>query len=446
MMRCPISSMLASACWWLQCLVVLLWTPHFSRGENNHLGSSALLSKIEEPIVVSIVACGGPESRYVAMLKRLLLSIAHNKERHDHYKIYVFYNPSDIPPNEPPEWLLCPFNTTQIEILLNKMHYRHRVHVKLTAIPDSSTLGKTKVGGKEVNILDLFKKCATTKLWLPDLLPSESAVINLDTDMIVLESLHSLWQELDSFGAETYMALTEEGYTDPTWYNYHKRIHPGKGGLNSGTILFDLNKARKINTTELFKAVLSEKPAPTDFSLGDQDVLNVIFARNALGYKPLPCRWNRRLEGCLITEDLALQPGILHANRDVLYNKEDWTDKVSTLHRAAFTMYSNLLIEDPGWCVPVRDATPGSRCNDVDTTGPDKKIEFIRDGSLYQGTSSKEVYLIHGGLRHLFENVDAFMRMNLEFKNVKIIPDYMLRNIPLGNSVEKFNTSYTIKK
>ena len=95
--------------------------------------------------------------------------------------------------------------------------------------------------------------------------------------MIVLESLHSLWQELDSFGAETYMALTEEGYTDPTWYNYHKRIHPGKGGLNSGTILFDLNKARKINTTELFKAV--SKTSSYRLSLGDQDVLNVIFAR-----------------------------------------------------------------------------------------------------------------------------------------------------------------------
>jgi hypothetical protein len=45
------------------------------------------------------------------------------------------------------------------------------------------------------------------------------------------------------------------------------------------------------------------------------------------------------LETCL-SEDLALMPGILHGNREIFYNKEDWTDLNSALHRAAFSMYS----------------------------------------------------------------------------------------------------------
>lgn len=98
---------------------------------------SALLPKLDEPIVISIVACGSPQSKYVSMLKRLLLSIVHNKDRHDHYKIYILYDPVDVPEGATPNWILCPYNTTQTAILLNKLHYRHKVHVKFTPIPAS---------------------------------------------------------------------------------------------------------------------------------------------------------------------------------------------------------------------------------------------------------------------------------------------------------------------
>ena len=91
-------------------------------------------------------------------------------------------------------------------------------------------------------------------------------------------------------------------------------------------------------------------------------------------------------EGCLITEDLALQPGILHANRDVLYNKEDWTDKVSTLHRAAFTMYSNLLIEDPG-CVSLSETPP----RDQDAMMSIRQDRIRKSNSYVTGVSTKEL-------------------------------------------------------
>lgn len=219
--------------------------------------------------------------------------------------------------------------------------------------------------------------------------------------MIVLESLQSLWMELETFSPNTLMGLVEEAYYGKSWYNYHKRIKAGSHGLNSGTVLFDLSKARLRNTTTLFSDILLEIPAPSDFVLGDQDVLNVAFAREPELYKPLPCRWNRRLEGCLLMEDLGLSPGILHGNRDVLYAKEDWTDQVSVLHRAAFTVYTNLLIQDGAWCVPMVDATPGSKCADIEF-GPSKNITFYKDGELLQGTSGKDVYIMHGGLRHAF--------------------------------------------
>ena len=92
--------------------------------------------------------------------------------------------------------------------------------------------------------------------------------------------------------------------------------------------------------------------------------------------------------------------------------------------------------------MPKNDATPGARCADL--VFPDKNITFYKDGELYQSVSGKEVYYIFGGLRHLFNNVNAFYRMKLEFTSVKIISDYMLLSIPLGHDMEKFQVAYNL--
>jgi hypothetical protein len=314
------------------------------------------------------------------------------------------------------------------------------MNVKLTPIPSNLSKITSVVYGKSVDSLSLFKKCATLKLWLPDLLHNERAVINLDTDMLVLESLRELWAILDSFSSNTIFGLAEEGYYGKGWYDYYKRLKAGQHGINTGTVLFDLVKARKFNTTKLFVDILTEKPAPSDFVLGDQDVLNVALSRSPELYVPIHCRWNRRLEGCLVVEDLALSPGILHGNREVLHAKEDWTDGISVLHRAAFTMYSNLLAQDGSWCVPVRDATPGSLCADLQFQSPN--ITFFKDGELFRGFSTREVYIIHGGMRHLFPDAHSFMHLGLEWSSVKVIPDYMLSSIPLGFDVGNFSFQY----
>ena len=424
-------------------LLMIIYRGSFIIAHVKHDSEKALFNKTNESIVVSIVACGNPQSKYISMLKRLLLSIAHNKEKHDHYKVYILYDPNDIPYNYSPFWLLCPYNITQVFLLMNKLKFRHKVNVKFRAISSeiSNNISAYR-NGKKINALTLFKKCATVKLWLPELLLSERAVINLDTDMLVLESLDELWRELSDFPPSSFLGFVEEQYYGAGWYDHYRRLKAGRHGINSGTLLFDLGKARKINSSKIFADILMENPSPSDFSLGDQDVFNVLLSRYPDMYKPLPCRWNRRLEGCLVVEDLALLPGILHGNRDVLYAKEDYTDDISIMHRAAYTMYSQLLFQDALWCVPLSDATPGAKCADL--VPPKANVSFYRDGDLFQGTSGKEVYYIFAGLRHLFKNVDAFNRMNLEFSAVKVIPDYILHSIPLGEDIEKFKLSYII--
>jgi hypothetical protein len=70
-------------------------------------------------------------------------------------------------------------------------------------------------------------------------------------------------------------------------------------------------------------------------------------------------------------------------------------------------------------------------------------MTFFGDGDLLRSFSSREVYIVFGGLKHLFKDSNAFMSMGLEFSAVKVIPDYVLQSIPLGHDVGNFSMTYT---
>ena len=58
-------------------------------------------------------------------------------------------------------------------MLLKRLYVDYNMHIKFTPVPDRDT-----------KIMNLFKRCATVKLWLPDILPEERAVINIDTGIL----------------------------------------------------------------------------------------------------------------------------------------------------------------------------------------------------------------------------------------------------------------------
>ena len=64
------------------------------------------------------------------------------------------------------------------------------------------------------DMIDMFKICATARLFLPDMFPAEDAGIFLDTDMVLHDDIVNLWDHFGKFDTVQFagMAVTESSY------------------------------------------------------------------------------------------------------------------------------------------------------------------------------------------------------------------------------------------
>lgn len=171
---------------------------------------------------------------------------------------------------------------------------------------------------------DMFKRCATQRLALAELLPRNIEVlIYMDRDTFVVRNFNDLVKAAESLGNHT-AALTPEG---GRWYRKkHGLRNRGKtylapSGLNSGVMLMNLRKMRSNNFLQ--KVLLLAKQAPFT-ALGDQDILNLYFAQRPEEVMMMSCRFNFR-EVLGKTEcDYGMEmvyPVVLHGNRGAFHRK-----------------------------------------------------------------------------------------------------------------------------
>uniref|UniRef100_UPI00358E2E26 glucoside xylosyltransferase 1-like n=1 Tax=Myxine glutinosa TaxID=7769 RepID=UPI00358E2E26 len=185
------------------------------------------------------------------------------------------------------------------------------------------------------NWKQLFKPCASQRLFLPLILQSLDAVLYVDTDILFLSPVEDLWSYFYRFNSSQLAGMApEHEATQIGWYNRFAR-HPyfGKTGINSGVMLFNLTRVRQT----FFKNDLSPSPLPWDDLLlplyhkyrlnltwGDQDLLNIIFHHNSEKLYVLPCQWNFRPDHCMYglncATALPLGAHVLHGNRGVYHN------------------------------------------------------------------------------------------------------------------------------
>ena len=99
----------------------------------------------------------------------------------------------------------------------------------------------------------------------------------MDTDILFLTPIETLWEHFYHFNASHAAALAPEGEDLPTgWYNRFAR-HPYYGvlGVNSGIMLMNLTRLRAMKwVAEVLKYYEEYRYSIT---WGDQDLINVIF-------------------------------------------------------------------------------------------------------------------------------------------------------------------------
>ncbi|XP_034249956.1 LARGE xylosyl- and glucuronyltransferase 1-like isoform X1 [Thrips palmi] len=137
------------------------------------------------------------------------------------------------------------------------------------------------------------------KLTLPKVLPSSlQRVIVLDTDVTFATDIAELWKLFSQLKEKQAIGLVEnqsDWYLGKLWKNH--RPWPALGrGYNTGVILLELGKLRKMGWGQLWRLV-AEKDLTTllSTSLADQDIFNAIIKTHPDLVYNLPCQWNVQL-------------------------------------------------------------------------------------------------------------------------------------------------------
>lgn len=132
---------------------------------------------------------------------------------------------------------------------------------------------------KDVKVTNRYPKAMYYRLLAADLLPDYlNRIIYLDPDTLIINSLKDLWET--DLGENTFAAASHTGIGDLA-ENVHKiRLSTDHVFFNTGIILMDLDKARKlVNKKDVFQAC---ENLDWEHVFPDQDLFNILYGNHTL--------------------------------------------------------------------------------------------------------------------------------------------------------------------
>lgn len=186
--------------------------------------------------------------------------------------------------------------------------------------------------------------CASFRLFLPEVLKDEDAVIYVDTDVIFLTDISELWNKFTDFNEHQVAALAprkQSGYSVPISNPNFIDIPENhvKTQVNSGVFLMNLTRMRSpiFNTDYTLSSENLTWSKELLFPLyqkfnkdmaGDQNLVNVIFHYNAKLIYFLDCKFNYHHKFCIDRNPTS-------------WCKNAEVDGASIIHGSARAFYNN---------------------------------------------------------------------------------------------------------
>ncbi|XP_063605885.1 glucoside xylosyltransferase 2-like, partial [Penaeus indicus] len=171
--------------------------------------------------------------------------------------------------------------------------------------------------GRE-DMRNMFRVCATERLFLPDMFPDLDAAIYIDTDLVFLRPPEDLWAEFRKFNDRQVAAMA------PCLYHYgstrNKIPFYGSSGLNAGIMHMNLTRMKSFPGGGWTPAVMKVfDNFRQRIKLADQDMLNILFHKHPQKLYELGCEWNYRVWQCSQGSNMCPQAStngvsILHGN------------------------------------------------------------------------------------------------------------------------------------
>eukprot|EP00095_Tigriopus_kingsejongensis_P003221 maker-scaffold699_size109694-snap-gene-0.19 protein:Tk03221 transcript:maker-scaffold699_size109694-snap-gene-0.19-mRNA-1 annotation:"glycosyltransferase 8 domain-containing protein 4" len=177
----------------------------------------------------------------------------------------------------------------------------------------------------EVELRSTFQLCASLRLFLPDLLPNVNKILYLDTDIVVLDSLKSIWDHFQLMNSSQITAMAYENQVESLNVYSYAKYPTIKRGLNSGVMLMDLEKMR--NSFWIDKTLAIFKTMKHHLLFGDQDIINIYSHFFPETIHILPCTMNFRPDLCLQLDSscpdvrAGSRVAFLHGNRRAFLEK-----------------------------------------------------------------------------------------------------------------------------
>lgn len=146
---------------------------------------------------------------------------------------------------------------------------------------------------------NLFKPCASQRLFLPNVLHDIDAILYMDADTLFLTGAEAVWSHFNRMNSSQLAALAPE-HEDPNvaWYNRFAR-HPyyGKLGVNTGVMLMNLTRMRHFQWVDYVVPIY--KRYKLKITWGDQDIVNIIFHFHPDKLLEYSCAYNFRPDHCM---------------------------------------------------------------------------------------------------------------------------------------------------
>lgn len=211
--------------------------------------------------------------------------------------------------------------------IIKKKVYEYKYVQNLIFIDASNCINRMR--GK-IRTSNEWPMVAFVRLYLTELLPNDiEKILYMDCDTIICDDICDLWNE----------DITEynvAGVLDCMDDNYKEKIGLGIGHLyiNSGVLLFNLNKLRDINIEKEFVDLVNKRGSC--FKYPDQDVINVVM-RDSI--KVLPMKYNV-VSQCL---GFKYEEYVIYRNSSNYYTKKEYDESKSEhtiLHMTGGFMYA----------------------------------------------------------------------------------------------------------
>jgi len=297
--------------------------------------SDSVKSSQQQTIHLTLIVCGERSDQALTMLKSVTMTTKQNL----HFHIFA---EDELHDGMKERFALWP------QVKSGQVQFRF-LPVKYPEFVDTEKWKK------------LYRKCTTLRLFIPNMLPDVDAAIYVDTDMIFMHDVKSLWKYFKSFNSSHLASAVFEHYDKSiSWYNTKAEIpFIQPFGINAGIILMNLTRMRAIKDWDR-QMVDTREERWTKIKWADQDILNIFFAFRPHLFTPIPCRWNYRTEFCRDKPNICpdvQKHGIylLHGSRGV-FDKDDAAKWALPEFRKVFEAFNKYdVIEGKGMGTIIED-------------------------------------------------------------------------------------------